>query len=162
MIAGLLGFALHPESHRDRARPLARWEVAKILESAAALLARFPECFWFWRSDVHLTSSADVRLVVQNLRKFGNREAWMAAQQLDQCLSANSKNRPNRAREDRSPESCFAVDIISNATDASPRYSRDFDIFHEIAGEVVPASEADIESLRAARMLDAHRSRCCP
>ncbi len=62
-----------------------------ILASAAALVAQFPECFWFWRSDVHLTSSDDVRLVVQNLRKYGNREAWMAAQQLDQCLSANSK-----------------------------------------------------------------------
>ena len=52
--------------------------------------------------------------------------------------------------KNRSPESHFAGGIISNATDASPRYSRDFDIFHEVAGEVVRASEADIESLRSA------------
>ena len=65
--------------------------LATILESAAALVAQFPECFWFWRPDVRLLSSADVRLVVQNLRKYGNREAWTAAQQLDQCLSANSR-----------------------------------------------------------------------
>ena len=50
----------------------------------------------------------------------------------------------------RSPESHFAGGIIANATDASPRYSRDFDIFHEVAAEVVRASEADIDSLRRA------------
>ena len=50
----------------------------------------------------------------------------------------------------RSPESHFAGGIIANATDASPRYSRDFDIFHEVAAEVVRASEADIDRLRRA------------
>ena len=49
--------------------------------------------------------------------------------------------------KNRSPESHFAGGIISNATDSSPRYSRDFDIFHDLAAEVVRASEADIESL---------------
>lgn len=62
-----------------------------MISSAAALVARFPECFWFWRPDARLVSSDDVRLVVQNLRKYGNREAWMAAQHLDQCLSAYSR-----------------------------------------------------------------------
>lgn len=52
--------------------------------------------------------------------------------------------------KNRAPESNFAGGIISNATDASPRYSRDFDTFHEVAVEVVRASEADIESLRSA------------
>ena len=52
--------------------------------------------------------------------------------------------------KNRSPESHFAGGIISNAADSSPRYSRDFDIFHEVAGEVVRASTADIESLRSA------------
>ena len=65
--------------------------LATILASAAALVAQFPECFWFWRTDVQLLSSDDARLVVQNLRKYGNREAWTAAQQLDRCLSANSR-----------------------------------------------------------------------
>ncbi len=50
----------------------------------------------------------------------------------------------------RSPESHFAGGIVSNATDVSPRYSRDFDIFHEVAGEVTRASEADIVSLQNA------------
>ena len=50
----------------------------------------------------------------------------------------------------RSPESHFAGGIIANASDTSPRYSRDFDIFHEVAAEVVRASEADIDSLRRA------------
>lgn len=77
-------------------------------------------------------------------------------------LSEFQKTVPTVLAKNRSPESYFAGGIISNATDASPRYSRDFDIFHEIAGEVVRASEADIESLRAARILDSHRSRCCP
>ena len=63
-----------------------------LLASAAALVVRFPECFWFWRPDVRLASADDVRLVVQNLRKYGNREAWTAAQQLVQCLSANSRS----------------------------------------------------------------------
>lgn len=52
--------------------------------------------------------------------------------------------------KNRSPESHFAGGVISNVTDASPRFSRDFDIFHEIAGDVVRASEADIDSLRRA------------
>ena len=64
---------------------------ATLLASAAALVVRFPECFWFWRPAARLLSADDVRLVVQNLRKYGNREAWTAAQHLDQCLSANSK-----------------------------------------------------------------------
>lgn len=50
----------------------------------------------------------------------------------------------------RSPESHFAGGIIANATDFSPRFSRDFDIFHEVASEVVRASEMDVVSLRDA------------
>lgn len=66
--------------------------LSTLLASAAALVMQFPECFWFWRPDARLVSADDVRLVVQNLRKYGNREAWTAAQQLDQCLSANFRN----------------------------------------------------------------------
>jgi hypothetical protein len=50
----------------------------------------------------------------------------------------------------RSEESHFAGGIILNAPDTSARYSRDFDIFHDIAAEVVRASERDTESLRRA------------
>jgi len=37
-----------------------------------------------------------------------------------------------------------------NATDDSPRFSNDFDIFHELADEVTRASNRDVESLRRA------------
>lgn len=66
--------------------------LATVLATATALVAQFPECFWFWRPDVRLVSPEDVRLVVKNLRTYGNREAWTAAQHLDQCLSASSRN----------------------------------------------------------------------
>ena len=47
----------------------------------------------------------------------------------------------------RSEESHFAGGIILNAPETSPRFSRDFDIFHDLAAEVVRASERDAESL---------------
>src|SRR5690606_13928849 len=50
----------------------------------------------------------------------------------------------------RSEESHFAGGLLLNAGDDSPRFSRDFDIFHDVAAEVVRASERDVASLRAA------------
>lgn len=50
----------------------------------------------------------------------------------------------------RSEESHFAGGILLQASDDSPRFSRDFDIFHDVATEVVRASELDVASLRAA------------
>lgn len=50
----------------------------------------------------------------------------------------------------RSEESHFAGGIVLNATDDSARFSHDFDIFHELAGEVTRASNRDVESLRRA------------
>src|SRR5882672_4078056 len=50
----------------------------------------------------------------------------------------------------RSEESHFAGGIILNAPEESPRFSHDFDIFHEVAEEVVRASNHDVASLRAA------------
>ena len=78
-----------PATARDDATEIS---LATMIASAAVLIMRFPECFWYWRPDVRLVSADDVRLVVKNLRKYGNREAWTAAQHLDQCLSAYSKN----------------------------------------------------------------------
>jgi hypothetical protein len=65
-------------------------------------------------------------------------------------LSAFQKDVLAILAANRSPESHFAGGIILNAPDASPRFSRDFDIFHEVAAEVVRASERDTGSLRAA------------
>lgn len=50
----------------------------------------------------------------------------------------------------RSEESHFAGGIVLNAAEDSARFSHDFDIFHELAGEVTAASNRDVESLRAA------------
>ncbi|HEX9563971.1 MAG TPA: hypothetical protein VF981_08370 [Gemmatimonadaceae bacterium] len=50
----------------------------------------------------------------------------------------------------RSEESHFAGGVIINASTDSARFSRDFDIFHEVAAEVSRASEHDVAALRNA------------
>ena len=50
----------------------------------------------------------------------------------------------------RSEESHFAGGAVLHAADDSPRFSHDFDIFHELAEEVTRASNHDVESLRSA------------
>lgn len=50
----------------------------------------------------------------------------------------------------RSEESHFAGGLVLNAADDSPRFSHDFDIFHELAEEVTRASNRDVQTLRAA------------
>jgi hypothetical protein len=50
----------------------------------------------------------------------------------------------------RSEESHFAGGVLLHACDDSARFSRDFDIFHDVALEVVRASERDVASLRDA------------
>ena len=50
----------------------------------------------------------------------------------------------------RSEESHFAGGIVLNAAENSPRFSHDFDIFHEVAEEVTRASSVDVASLRNA------------
>ena len=53
----------------------------------------------------------------------------------------------------RSEESHFAGGVVLNASNESPRFSRDFDIFHELAEEVTRASDRDFASLRNAGFL---------
>ena len=50
----------------------------------------------------------------------------------------------------RSEESHFAGGLVLNAGEDSPRYSHDFDIFHEAEAEVARASDLDVLSLRSA------------
>ena len=45
----------------------------------------------------------------------------------------------------RSEESHFAGGLVLNSADDSARYSHDFDIFHELAGEVTRASQRGAE-----------------
>jgi hypothetical protein len=65
-------------------------------------------------------------------------------------LTAFQKNILGVLAANRSEESHFAGGILLNAPEDSPRFSRDFDIFHDAAAEVVRASERDVASLRAA------------
>ena len=51
--------------------------------------------------------------------------------------------------KNRSEESHFAGGVVMNASGDSPRFSKDFDIFHELAEEVTRASNRDVEMLRA-------------
>ena len=50
----------------------------------------------------------------------------------------------------RSEESHFAGGLVLNAGEDSPRYSHDFDIFHEAEAEVARASDLDVHSLHSA------------
>jgi len=50
----------------------------------------------------------------------------------------------------RSEESHFAGGLVLNSADDSPRFSHDFDIFHEAESEVARASDLDVAALRAA------------
>ena len=63
----------------------------ELVARADALMSRFPECFWFWRTDARIRSLDDVRLVVRHLREYGGRDAWVAAQDLARCLSQPSR-----------------------------------------------------------------------
>lgn len=49
----------------------------------------------------------------------------------------------------RSADSHFAGGLVINSGDESPRYSHDFDIFHDAELEVARASDADVASLEA-------------
>jgi hypothetical protein len=48
----------------------------------------------------------------------------------------------------RSEESHFAGGLVLNAAEESPRYSHDFDIFHDAESEVARASDRDVADLR--------------
>jgi hypothetical protein len=63
----------------------------ELIARADALMSRYPECFWFWRTDARIRSLDDVRLVVRQLREYGGRDAWLAARDLAQCLSQRSR-----------------------------------------------------------------------
>ncbi len=64
-----------------------------LCERAAALVRRYPECFWFWHPDALTYPEArmrhleDVRLVVEHLREHGGHREWRDAQDLHRCLS---------------------------------------------------------------------------
>ena len=59
----------------------------ELIARAAALVQNHPECFWFRHPEARIRHLEDVRLVVEHLREYGDRQAWRDAQQLQKCLS---------------------------------------------------------------------------
>jgi len=53
---------------------------------ARELVARYPQCFWYWRPGAKVEDAEHVELVIENLRKHGNQETWREAARLRQCL----------------------------------------------------------------------------
>lgn len=65
-------------------------------------------------------------------------------------LTAFQKKVLQAIAANRSEASHFAGGLVLNASEESPRFSQDFDIFHEAAAEVARASDADVATLRGA------------
>ncbi len=58
----------------------------EVARRAKDFVRRFPGCFWFWKEDPSIAYRDDVEAVIRNLRDYGDRKAWSAAQELRQCL----------------------------------------------------------------------------
>src|ERR1700720_946989 len=59
---------------------------AELVAWAVELVRTYPECFWFWNPAAQVRHLEAVRLVVDHLRKYGDRRAWSDAQELYRCL----------------------------------------------------------------------------
>jgi hypothetical protein len=64
-------------------RVLASPEVAA---RAMELVAKFSECFWFWHPEATVRFTDDVKLVIEHLREYGDKNAWDAASDLHRSL----------------------------------------------------------------------------
>ena len=59
----------------------------ELIAKAEALVRQYAaQCFWFWHPDAVVNSVEDIRTVIRELRRNGNRQAWLAAQELQRCL----------------------------------------------------------------------------
>jgi hypothetical protein len=69
-----------PELSREPAPP-------ELIAKAEALVREYEiQCFWFWHPEAKVRFMGDLRIVVENLREYGNWHAWRAAQELQRCL----------------------------------------------------------------------------
>lgn len=57
-----------------------------VVKAEAAVREYEVLCFWFWHPEARIRTMADVREVIAELRRNGNRRAWLAAQELQRCL----------------------------------------------------------------------------
>ena len=58
----------------------------EVARQAMDLVRQFPGCFWFWKEEPSISFRDDVESVIRNLRQYGDKSAWSAAQELRQCL----------------------------------------------------------------------------
>ena len=59
----------------------------ELIAKAEALVREYSvHCFWFWHPEAKVRFLGDIRLVIHHLREYGNRRAWLAAQELQRCL----------------------------------------------------------------------------
>lgn len=58
----------------------------ELAAHATELVRKFSECFWFCHPDATLSSTDDVKLVIEHLREYGDKKAWAAAGDLQRSL----------------------------------------------------------------------------
>ena len=58
---------------------------ATAIAMAKQALLDFRECFWFRHPDAQVSTVGDVKLIIDRLRRHGDRKAWRAAQSLLLC-----------------------------------------------------------------------------
>lgn len=59
----------------------------ELIARAEALVREFGvQCFWFWHPDAVVRTLEDIRVVIKELRRNGDRRAWLDAQELQRCL----------------------------------------------------------------------------
>ena len=58
----------------------------ELAQRACDLVRQFPGCFWFWKEEPAISFREDVEAVIRNLRQYGDKSAWRAAEELRKCL----------------------------------------------------------------------------
>lgn len=59
----------------------------ELIKRAEALFREYDaQCFWFWHPNAVIRTLEDIHVIVRELRRNGNRRAWLAAQELQRCL----------------------------------------------------------------------------
>jgi hypothetical protein len=57
-----------------------------VARAEAAVREYEVQCFWFWTPAAVVNTVEDIKVVIKELRRNGDRRAWLAAQDLQRCL----------------------------------------------------------------------------
>ena len=58
----------------------------ELAARATELVRKFSECFWFRHPEATVCFTDDVKLVIERLREYGDKKAWVAAGELQRSL----------------------------------------------------------------------------